>query len=275
MSDNNDSQAAIRTDIDLGKKVETFTQVPYDEAYNALRRGETISCTYLIYLGTVSEIAHAFEFTSELPSDAFVCKFGKSEDFCRRLHEHNRDYGGLIGLDVQLMYYMNMPQEKISDSEKIMLGKFCENGMRQILKDKNGTKRKEIIVFRNTVINAKQIMDIFTEAKDNAKSERKKPVREKQMLKIDPETKRYICRCGKRYSYKHGLKRHASTSKCGSKRPNVSNENMLSIEVKKLKTLLKEKSAHIERLYGELRIKDKQISIKDEQINELIKKLTL
>lgn len=223
MSNNGDHPQNPQLKPDFQKELGSLTRVPYAVAHDTLKELGTISCTYLIYLGTVSEVGHVFEPPIEASSDAFVCKFGMSEDLCKRLYQHKLDYGRLTGIDVQLMYYVNMPKAEIRNSERRLLGSFCENGMRQVLKDKSGSRRKEIIVFENTDANMEQILEIFSEAAgcggNNATNKlgMVKNTVNKTNIKRKSGKATYSCECGKSYIFRSGLSRHQMSGRCASK----------------------------------------------------------
>ena len=204
--------------INLREQVEGLTQVPYDVAHNALKDMDVTSCIYLVYLGTVSQVSHMLNFPPELPPNALVCKYGMSENLCKRLYQHKLDYGKMIGTDIKLMYYVDVPQKKIRDSERLMQSSFCGVGMRHVVKDKHGRKRKELIVFEHTNANIEIITDIFSEAAAYAMSidKVKKPRTVNTVIYkgYDTNIKPYVCSCGKGYAQKSSVVRHQASSDC-------------------------------------------------------------
>ena len=257
------TENSVSFGTDLCTNSDSMLCIPFKKARNALKKREIISCTYLIYLGYVSELSDAFIFPNDMPQDALVCKYGMSENLYDRLCQHNLDYGRMTNREVQLMFYTSMSKENIRHSESLLQQHFCDNGMRQILKDINGKTRKELIVFKKTQSNIDSIIKLFLETADKPKPIRLNRSLSERKFKITGKHKKYYCGCGRSYVQKSGLTRHRVKTGCDE---SLHSNNPL--EPVDLFSLLKQKDTEITNLRHQLDNDQKQLQNKNEQLKQ-------
>jgi hypothetical protein len=71
---------------------------------------QSFSCIYLLSLGKVSALRQTFGIHSDVDGSLMVYKFGFTSDLKRRLAEHQRDYGLLpnVALDLEIFNYIDL-----------------------------------------------------------------------------------------------------------------------------------------------------------------------
>ena len=77
-----------------------------------------VSVVYLVALGTLGQLRTALGITNEgCEDDAFVAKWGRTDDFCRRLSDHQKDYGVIQGVRIGVLRYVMIDPVNLSDCE--------------------------------------------------------------------------------------------------------------------------------------------------------------
>ena len=98
-------------------------------------------CFYLLVLGTVGELRETFNISPEIDDKLVVYKYGFTDDFPRRLKEHNNDYGKLPNVNISVSLFHIIDTKYTSEAE---------DDLRQFFKNMNKTLeiegRKELVV---------------------------------------------------------------------------------------------------------------------------------
>lgn len=94
----------------LGIKLETYKAV-----FN--KYSQNFPCIYLLSLGKVKDLKKTFYLNDDLDEQLIVYKYGFTNDMKRRLAEHQRDYGKLINVDVELEIFNYIDVKYTSEAE--------------------------------------------------------------------------------------------------------------------------------------------------------------
>jgi len=100
----------------------------------------TFPCIYLLKLGTVGDLRDTFKISPEIPDTSTIYKYGCSNDFKRRIREHESDYGKLPGIKIELTYFSYIDPKYIFEAEKQLKGFFEFGGFNLCVK-----KRDELV----------------------------------------------------------------------------------------------------------------------------------
>lgn len=77
-----------------------------------------VSVVYLVALGTLGQLKSALGINNEgCEDDAIVAKWGRTDDFCRRLSDHQKDYGVIQGVRIGVLRYVMIDPVNLSDCE--------------------------------------------------------------------------------------------------------------------------------------------------------------
>jgi hypothetical protein len=76
-----------------------------------------MSCIYFLKLGTTKDLREVFKIDSSINDNYLVCKYGKGEDLERRLGEHERDYGKIEGVNIEVIKYAYIDPKFINEAE--------------------------------------------------------------------------------------------------------------------------------------------------------------
>lgn len=76
-----------------------------------------ISCIYLFSLGYVKNLRNTLNISNEYHDDLLVMKYGMTCDLSRRTSEHEKTYGKLNGVQLELIYYSIIDNEYTSEAE--------------------------------------------------------------------------------------------------------------------------------------------------------------
>ena len=135
--------------------------IPVKDAKETFKKSSSsISCVYLLSLNTVGKLRKTKTFTipENIPDDAIVCKYGKSEDLKRRLGEHDNDYGKMKGVELSVLYYSYVDPELITDAENQLKNFFIANNMKLDCEDKN-----ELVIINSDLIkNTKKMYEFIS-----------------------------------------------------------------------------------------------------------------
>ena len=95
---------------------------------------------YLLVLGTVAELRETFNISPEIDDKLIVYKYGFTDDFPRRIKEHQDDYGKLPNVNISVAVFHIIDTKYTSDAE---------DDLRQFFKNMNKTLeiegRKELV----------------------------------------------------------------------------------------------------------------------------------
>ena len=95
---------------------------------------------YLLALGTVGELRDTFNISPEIDDKLIVYKYGFTDDFPRRIKEHQDDYGKLPNVNISVAVFHIIDTKYTSDAE---------DDLRQFFKNMNKTLeiegRKELV----------------------------------------------------------------------------------------------------------------------------------
>ena len=98
-------------------------------------------CVYLLALGTVGELRETFNISEEIDDKIIVYKYGFTDDFPRRIKEHQDDYGKLPNVNISVAVFHIIDTKYTSEAE---------DDLRQFFKNMNKTLeidgRKELVV---------------------------------------------------------------------------------------------------------------------------------
>ena len=116
------------------------------ESFRAVfkKHANKFPCFYLLALGTVGELRETFNISEEIDDKMIVYKYGFTDDFPRRIKEHQDDYGKLPNVNISVAVFHIIDTKYTSEAE---------DDLRQFFKNMNKTLdidgRKEL-VFLNT-----------------------------------------------------------------------------------------------------------------------------
>jgi AraC-like DNA-binding protein len=105
----------------------------------------TFPCIYLLSLGLVKDLRDIFNIDSNINGDTMVYKFGRTEDFDKRLADHQRTYGKMKNVNISIVCFHIIDVKYLSEAET-SINHFCTNFSKRLLID----KYKELVVFNNT-----------------------------------------------------------------------------------------------------------------------------
>ena len=112
-------------------------------------------CIYLLALGTVCKLRDPFNISLEIDDKCMVYKYGFTDDFPRRIKEHQDDYGKLPNVNISVAVFHIIDTKYTSEAE---------DDLRQFFKNMNKTlfveNRKELIV-----LNTKELETVKKEFK--------------------------------------------------------------------------------------------------------------
>ncbi len=79
---------------------------------------EPSSCVYLVALGTCDELRDSLGITSaNVEGDSIVAKWGRTDNFYRRLGEHEKDFGAVSGVSLGVIKYIIVDPVHLSACE--------------------------------------------------------------------------------------------------------------------------------------------------------------
>ena len=112
---------------------------------NMFAKSNSFSCVYLYKLNTVKELRDVLDLKSDIQiqDDAIVCKFGQTEDFERRTKEHERDYGKMQNVQLELLNFVYVDPKYTHDAENDLKSYFTDFGMKLDIKG-----RSELVVIQ-------------------------------------------------------------------------------------------------------------------------------
>jgi len=94
----------------LGIKLENYRAV-----FN--KYSQNFPCIYLLSLGSVKSLRKTFHIKEDIDDKLTVYKYGFTNDMKRRLTEHQRDYGKLPNVEVELEIFNYIDMKYTSDAE--------------------------------------------------------------------------------------------------------------------------------------------------------------
>lgn len=115
---------------------------------DVLKKSATsISCIYLFSLGYVKNLRESLEIVDEYPDDSIVFKYGMTCDLSRRTREHEKSYGKIKNVKLELVYYSIIDNEYISEAEKKLNNNF------RLMKNKlDYENQDELVILSNKEI---------------------------------------------------------------------------------------------------------------------------
>jgi len=103
---------------------------------------ESISSVYLLTLGYVKDLRSTFKINPKYGDKMILGKFGYTNDLKRRFDEHNRDYGIMPNVSLNLLIFKNVDDEQLSNAEAEL-----KLYMRETNRSFEYENRKELIIF--------------------------------------------------------------------------------------------------------------------------------
>jgi len=94
----------------LGIKLENYKAV-------FTKYSQNFPCIYLLSLGSVKSLRNTFQIKDDLDDQLIVYKYGFTIDMKRRLAEHQRDYGKLNNVEVELEVFNYIDTKYTSEAE--------------------------------------------------------------------------------------------------------------------------------------------------------------
>jgi hypothetical protein len=83
----------------------------------------TISCVYLLVLGTVEKLRDKMNIDDKWEDTSYVCKYGETDDLRRRIGEHKKKYSKYCD-NIRLKYYIPIDTSKTTKAEVSIKNKF-------------------------------------------------------------------------------------------------------------------------------------------------------
>ena len=127
--------------------------IPVKEACDVFKTSSnSISCVYLLSLNSVKELRDTFNISENIPDDAIVCKYGKTDDLQRRIKEHQNNYGKLKNVELSIMCYIYVDKKLITEAENQIKNYFTLNNMKFDYENSN----ELVIINKEYIKNAKK-----------------------------------------------------------------------------------------------------------------------
>ena len=98
--------------------------VSVDDLQKVLKATSSVSCIYLITLGTVSDLRESMQINQSVPDSNIVCKFGLTNDLSRRIRENQKIYNLIPGASTRLKYYKYIDNDYLSKAEVFIKNHF-------------------------------------------------------------------------------------------------------------------------------------------------------
>jgi hypothetical protein len=114
------------------------------------RCSQTISCVYLIMIGQANKFLGTSNDSNIYNNDDILCKFGRTEDFSRRLREHMKKYKRDLDADVIVLGFCQIDPKNISEAEKYISHYFEEK------KVKISDETEMIVIEKSSIIMIKE-----------------------------------------------------------------------------------------------------------------------
>jgi len=102
-------------------------------------------------LNSVKELRDTFNISKNIPDDAIVCKYGKTDDLKRRIKEHQNNYKKLKNVELSIMCYSYVDKKLITEAENKIKNYFTSNNMKFDYENSN----ELVIINKEYVKNAK------------------------------------------------------------------------------------------------------------------------
>jgi hypothetical protein len=100
---------------------------------------------YLLALGTVGELRETFQISPEIDDKLIVYKYGFTDDFPRRIKEHQDDYGKLPNVNISVTVFHIIDTQYTSQAEGD-LRQFFKNMNKTLFVENQQQTRKELVV---------------------------------------------------------------------------------------------------------------------------------
>lgn len=143
----------LGTNEDKKKLSNKLMGIPVKEACNVFKASaKSISCIYLLSLNNVKELRDTFNISKNIPDDAIVCKYGKTDDLQRRIKEHQNNYGKLKNVELSVICYSYVDKELITEAENQIKNYFTVNNMKFDFENTN----ELIIINKDHIKNTKK-----------------------------------------------------------------------------------------------------------------------
>ena len=111
----------------------------------------------MLALGTVGELRETFNISPEIDDNMIVYKYGFTDDFPRRIKEHQDDYGKLPNVNISVAVFHIIDTKYTSEAEGD-LRQFFKNMNKTLFVENQQQKRKELVV-----LNAKELETVKKE----------------------------------------------------------------------------------------------------------------
>jgi hypothetical protein len=142
----------LGTNEDKKKLSNKLMGIPVKEACDVFKTSSnSISCVYLLSLNSVKELRDTFNISKNIPDDAIVCKYGKTDDLKRRIKEHQNNYKKLKNVELSIMCYSYVDKKLITEAENQIKNYFTLNNMKFDYENSN----ELVIINKEYVKNAK------------------------------------------------------------------------------------------------------------------------
>jgi hypothetical protein len=105
----------------------------------------TFPCIYLLSLGLVKDLKQTFNIGDDVDGSLMVYKFGRTEDFERRLFELQKQYGKMRNVCISVVFFHTIDIKYLSEAET-SVNQFCTNFSKRLLVE----NYKELVIFNST-----------------------------------------------------------------------------------------------------------------------------
>lgn len=105
----------------------------------------TFPCIYLLSLGLVKDLKQTFNIGDDVDGSLMVYKFGRTEDFERRLFELQKQYGKMRNVCINVVFFHTIDIKYLSEAET-SVNQFCTNFSKRLLVE----NYKELVIFNST-----------------------------------------------------------------------------------------------------------------------------
>jgi hypothetical protein len=132
--------------------------VSTDELQRVLSKSvDPVSCVYVFSLGTVKDLRNVMNIDDSYADDLYVVKYGRTIDLIRRTKEHDKMYGNIPNVSLELAHFLYVDPDMCVQAENMLKEYFEDSSIAY-------KQTKEIAILNKNEL--KHIYDRFLHIKD-------------------------------------------------------------------------------------------------------------
>lgn len=101
--------------IEVGTAMLKITPATFKSVFS--KHSKKLPCIYLIKLGTAEQLRETFQIDASISDEKCVYKYGFTDDLRRRIGEHERKYGKMPGVKIDLTSFQMIDPQYTSEAE--------------------------------------------------------------------------------------------------------------------------------------------------------------